>query len=441
MTRAGWMHSRRGGGRWEIVVLQEQSQIPGFPEVHAEVAASRGAAVELDRVVAAHSAETVFLATWGRRDGDTRNAERFPDFQTMNGLLLDGYLAYAEAATGEGRLGTLAPAGLAFAEVWASDTAAGREPTAEGSDFHALYEAEGSHPSAWGTYLAALTLSVSVSGWPATGSAPPAEVLGGERGAVMQAAADAAVLADPFAVPLRFARDWWDLDPGDEVGISDPWMRPQVLLADDGGSVERLTLGDGGDDAVLWIKEGGSLSADVVDLGGARLIIDGGVFVSPIVEGAGHVEVRRGGWTPGQGTLGELSLSGGGTLTLSSAGGGAELDVDGAVLLAGAVVVDATSGGEDDVLVEAASLDLGAAEFTLPVGIAVRTETTPEGRVALVAGVVESGPDAADPELDSAATGADDAGGCGCAGVAGRVATLPALLALFAVGRRRGRSG
>ena len=121
--------------------------------------------------------------------------------------------------------------------------------------------------------------------------------------------------------------------------------------------------------------------------------------------------------------------------------GGAELDVDGAVLLAGAVVVDATSGGGDDVLVEAASLDLGAAEFTLPVGIAVRTEATPEGRVALVAGVVESGLDAADPDLDPAATGAGDAGGCGCAGVAGRAATLPALLALFAVGRRRGRSG
>jgi hypothetical protein len=428
-----------GVDRWELVVLQEQSQIPGFPEGHTEVAGSRGAAQVLDGFIAAHSAETVFLATWGRRDGDAHNAERFPDFHTMNALLLDGYLAYAEDATEDGRRGTLAPAGLAFAEVWAADEAAGREPTADGSDFHALYEADGSHPSVWGTYLTALTLSVSVSGWPATGSAAPAESLGGERGAVLQAAADAAVLGDPFAVPLRFAWDWWDMDPRDEVEISDPWMRPQVRLADDGGTLDRLSLGSGGDDAVLWIQEGGSLSAATLDLGGARLIIDGGAMVSPLVEGAGHVSIRGGSWSPGQGTLGSLELAEGGTLALSSAAGSAELDAVGAVVLAGEVVVDVTSGSDEDVLIEAASLELEGAQFTLPDGIAVGTKTIAGGRVALVAGVGESGPDAADPDADSdsAADAAGERGGCGCAGVAGGASALPALLGLLAVGRRR----
>lgn len=169
-----------GGSAWDAafsapqqwVVLQEQSQIPGFPANNAERIESGAAAVELDAAVAAAGGTTVFLMTWGRRDGDADNASLYPDFSTMNALLDAGYLAYATDAAEDGSVAYVAPVGRAFARVWASEA----DPLDPGSAFYALYQGDGSHPSPDGTWLAACVLYSTLTGRSAEGLAPSISV-------------------------------------------------------------------------------------------------------------------------------------------------------------------------------------------------------------------------------------------------------------------------
>jgi hypothetical protein len=110
------------------VVLQEQSQIPGFPQDQSDFRASRRAAEDLDDRIEASGAQTLLLLTWGRRAGDEANRERFPDFTTMQAALTDGYLAYRDATSTEARPTWIAPAGPAFARVYAATLADAASP-------------------------------------------------------------------------------------------------------------------------------------------------------------------------------------------------------------------------------------------------------------------------------------------------------------------------
>ena len=56
-----------------------------------DVEASRESAVVLDGYAAATGAQTMFLMTWGRRDGDADNPDLYGDYVTMQGLLADGF--------------------------------------------------------------------------------------------------------------------------------------------------------------------------------------------------------------------------------------------------------------------------------------------------------------------------------------------------------------
>jgi hypothetical protein len=133
-----------GGAPWTFVVLQEQSQIPGFPPDSPEAQASRGAAAALADRARACGAAPVLFETWGRRDGDADNPALFPDYPTMQDRLDEGFAAMA--AAGELRR---ARVGAAFRVLH------GRP----GFDFGSLYVADGSHPSALGTWLAALVIA------------------------------------------------------------------------------------------------------------------------------------------------------------------------------------------------------------------------------------------------------------------------------------------
>ena len=75
------------GDEREWVVLQDQSQIPGFPQTQVDWTRSRDAAVGLNELVTEAGAETMFFITWGRRDGDGTNPARFSSFSVMQALL------------------------------------------------------------------------------------------------------------------------------------------------------------------------------------------------------------------------------------------------------------------------------------------------------------------------------------------------------------------
>ncbi len=127
---------------WDVVVFQDQSQVPGFPDDHpARVDSIAGLQTLLELV----SADRVVLfQTWGRRDGDRDNPERYATFPAMQDHLTAGYAAYAEVAGGA----EVAPVGEVFRDVHGTDQA-----------LHArLYETDGSHPSPLGSYAVATTL-------------------------------------------------------------------------------------------------------------------------------------------------------------------------------------------------------------------------------------------------------------------------------------------
>ena len=82
------------GGAGSYVILQEQSQIPGFPHSSADGRDSLAAGGALDDLAEAQGADTVLLMTWGRRLVDADNPDLYPDFRTMQDALADGYLTY-----------------------------------------------------------------------------------------------------------------------------------------------------------------------------------------------------------------------------------------------------------------------------------------------------------------------------------------------------------
>lgn len=128
-------------GRWDFVVLQDQSQKPALPgnsakSFHASVDA-------FTKAIRDAGAEPVLFMTWGRRDGDPANKKLFPDYVTMQLRLYQSY----SAAANRNRI-LLAPVGDVWAIVRQSDDALGKS----------LYNRDGSHPSAKGAYLASSVL-------------------------------------------------------------------------------------------------------------------------------------------------------------------------------------------------------------------------------------------------------------------------------------------
>ena len=151
-------------GNWDWVVLQDQSQIPGFPRSQAEWGASKDGAVELAEVIEDNGGETVLMMTWGRRDGDSNNAWRFPDFSTMQDELESGYLDYRDNISANGGNAWVAPVGLAFEYIHDKIVAEGGTPTNSGNTFYNLYTNDGSHPSLSGSYLAAVVIYATITG-------------------------------------------------------------------------------------------------------------------------------------------------------------------------------------------------------------------------------------------------------------------------------------
>jgi len=128
------------GGRWDIVVLQEQSLTPAFPEAQRKRVMDP-AAKSLATVIRKTGAIPVLFLTWGRKDGDKKNASVFPNdtYEAMQKRLIRGYQNASKAAGGA----FVVPVG----EVWSVVRKQSKEAQ--------LYAKDGSHPAEAGNYLAA----------------------------------------------------------------------------------------------------------------------------------------------------------------------------------------------------------------------------------------------------------------------------------------------
>lgn len=142
---------------WDVVVLQEQSQLPSFPlgQVETECFPYAAALVDLARQ-ANPCVEPVFLMTWGRENGDAQNCASWPPvctYEGMQALLRERYLQMAIDNSA-----TCAPAGAVWREHRALHPGIG------------LYT-DGSHPNAIGSFIASTVLFSTIFRRPSTSSA------------------------------------------------------------------------------------------------------------------------------------------------------------------------------------------------------------------------------------------------------------------------------
>lgn len=129
-------------GGWDIVVLQEQSQYPSFPQAQVEAEVFPYAKRLVDSIYAHNPCcEPMFYMTWGRKNGDAGNAPFFPvlgTYEGMDSMLCERYTYMAQQYDA-----ALCPVG----RVW-------RYLRENHADIE-LYQADESHPSVAGTYAAA----------------------------------------------------------------------------------------------------------------------------------------------------------------------------------------------------------------------------------------------------------------------------------------------
>lgn len=144
---------------FSAVVLQEQSQIGGFNSSESQRIASVAGFEELATLARAHNVPVVLYQTWGRRLGDSET-DGYETFESMEARLESGYLSVAAYLRKQGLDVRMAPVGVGFRLVYED---AGANPTADDSEFTQLYDADGSHPSLQGAYLAACIIAGTIT--------------------------------------------------------------------------------------------------------------------------------------------------------------------------------------------------------------------------------------------------------------------------------------
>jgi hypothetical protein len=132
-------------GNWDFVVLQEQSQLPSFPDSQVETECFPFATQLNNQILAADSCtETIFYMTWGRQNGDAGNCASWPPVCTYEGMDSLLNLRYRQMAIDNQAI--LSPVGALWNYI--------RNTYPEIN----LYAADGSHPSLEGSYAAACSM-------------------------------------------------------------------------------------------------------------------------------------------------------------------------------------------------------------------------------------------------------------------------------------------
>lgn len=131
---------------WDVVVIQGQSQEPSFPDTQVD-SQTLPYAVQLSDSIWANNAcsNVMYYMTWGRQNGDPQWTG-INTFEKMNTRLYHAYMRMADSSDHA----MVSPVGRVWSYVRAN------HPTIN------LYNADESHPSSEGTYLAACTFYASL---------------------------------------------------------------------------------------------------------------------------------------------------------------------------------------------------------------------------------------------------------------------------------------
>ena len=129
---------------WDFVVLQDQSQRPSLRPSYVAASVYRYATQLVNLINSNYiCSEPVFYMTWGRKYGDQTNCQSYPPVCTFLGMqerLRDSYLTM-----GLDNNASVSPVGIAFKNSISLDSTID------------LYTSDNSHPSIYGSYLAACT--------------------------------------------------------------------------------------------------------------------------------------------------------------------------------------------------------------------------------------------------------------------------------------------
>ncbi len=136
-------------GNWDVVVLQEQSQIPSFPLSQVQSSCFPYAR-KLDSLIKLYNpcAKTMFYMTWGRKNGDASNCVNWPPVCTYAGM--DSLLRLRYKMMADTNHAVVSPVG----PVWRYLRY--HYPGLE------LYQADESHPSLIGSYAAACSFYTAI---------------------------------------------------------------------------------------------------------------------------------------------------------------------------------------------------------------------------------------------------------------------------------------
>jgi hypothetical protein len=136
-------------GKWDFVVLQEQSQLPSLPIRQVEKQ-FYPFALQLDSIIHTYNkrAKTIFYMTWGRKNGDASMCNVWKpvcNYEGMDSLIAVRYSFVAHSCNA-----IVSPVG----RVW-------RHLVHNNPDID-LYDNDGGHPSIKGSYLAACCFYTTV---------------------------------------------------------------------------------------------------------------------------------------------------------------------------------------------------------------------------------------------------------------------------------------
>ena len=134
---------------WDYVVLQDQSQKPSLSPTYVATNVYPYATQLVDAIQLNNSCtEPVFYMTWGRKNGDASNCAAYPPVCTYLGMQQRLRESYLEMGTTNSA--TVSPVGMAWKNYMELDSITD------------LYNADESHPSIYGSYLAACTFYATI---------------------------------------------------------------------------------------------------------------------------------------------------------------------------------------------------------------------------------------------------------------------------------------
>ncbi|MNV11152.1 PKD domain protein [compost metagenome] len=158
---------------WDVVVIQGQSQEPSFPDAQVNNSTLPFALRLSDSIWANNTCSNVmYYMTWGRQNGDPQWGG-INTFEKMNTRLYNTYMRMADSSDRS----MVSPVGAVWAYVRANNPGIN------------LYNADESHPSVEGTYLAACTFYTSLFQRSAVGATYYAGLSPATAGILQQAAA------------------------------------------------------------------------------------------------------------------------------------------------------------------------------------------------------------------------------------------------------------